>query len=182
MTAIRMDKGLDTGGIVLAEALPLHPDDTYGLLLNKLAITCRAAMEKLLERLENEGTPASAAQPRTDHPLRRRPSEKELRVSWKTMTAQEIRNLVRASNPAYGGAMVNLRGIPFRLLEASVLQPPQENLMPGTVVTAGGEEGLGVACRDGVLKIDIISGQDGVFTGDKFAALYGIARGDLFTC
>lgn len=182
VSVLRMDNGFDTGEVVLSASLPIHADDTYGLLTNKLSVTARHAMEALLSGLCGNEIPGSVSQPRSDLPQRRRPNADELTVDWRARTASQIRNLVRAANPAFGGAVVNLRGIPFRLFGVSLVhQPPESGVMPGTVLRVDSTHGLCVACLDGALKIDIISSQEGVFSGESFATLFGIGRGDLFS-
>lgn len=182
VSVLRMDNGFDTGDVVLSASLPIHTDDTYGLLLNKLSVTTRNAMEAMLPGLRSNEIPDSVSQPQNIFPQRRRPNADELTVDWQDQTASQIRNLVRAANPAFGGAIVSLRGIPFRLLAVSIVhQTPEPGVMPGTVLRSDPVHGLYVACLDGVLKIDIISSQEGVFRGESFTALFGIGRGDLFS-
>ena len=182
VSVIRMDKGFDTGDVVLSVELPIHANDTYGLLTNKLSVVVRSAMEALLRRLLEKEPPGSQPQPANSHPNRRRPDLSSLTVSWREQTIEQIRDLTRAANPVYGGAAVTLRAIPFRLLEVSRTElPPEPGLMPGTVLRADPRSGLIVACADGALKIGVISGQEGTFRGETFAAAYGIGRGDLFS-
>jgi methionyl-tRNA formyltransferase len=182
VSVLRMDRGFDTGNTVLAKSLPVHPDDTYGLLLNKLAVTARDAVEMLLQKLTAGEDTTGAVQPSGSFAQRKRPNAKELSVNWNEQTAEQIRNLVRAANPAFGGAVSYLRNVPFQLLGVSVHEQSRENnVMPGTVLFADASRGFCVACLHGVLKIDIISSQEGIFTGEKFAALFGIKKGELFT-
>lgn len=182
VSVIRMDSGFDTGNTVLTEGLRIHPDDTYGLLLNKLAVTARYAVEKLLPRLMTGKEAIGEAQSQCSFPQRKRPDIEELSVNWKERTAEQIRNLVRAANPAFGGAVACLRNISFRLLEVSVSEQSAANgAMPGTVLFSDAARGFCVACLNSVLKIDIIGAQEGTFTGEKFAALFGIKHGELFS-
>ena len=182
VSVLRMDSGFDTGDVMLSVELPILGNDTYGLLLNKLSVTARNAMEAMLSKLRANTAPDGIPQPSNQSLKRMRPNAPALTVDWQTQTAEQIRNLVRAANPAFGGAIVNLRGIPFRFLEVSVIQQPSESgVLPGTVLGVDPVHGLTVACLNGMLQTDIVSSQEGVFRGSTFAALYGIGRGELFS-
>ena len=179
VSVIRMDSGFDTGDVILSSTLPVHTDDTYGLLLNKLSVTARNAIETLLRKWRANEFPDGVSQPRDPIVLRHRPTIGDLTINWRAQTAAQIRNLVRAANPAFDGAVVNLRGFPFRLLAVSVAQQsPEPGVMPGTVLRV---DPMTVACLDGALTIDVISSREGVFSGGMFAGCFGISRGELFS-
>lgn len=97
--------------------------------------------------------------------------------------ALQIKALVRAANPAFDGALVNLRGIPFRLLQVSVEESHKvdKGIQPGTIICADRNNGLKVVCRDEkILNIEIIQANEGIFTGPVFADLYFLKENEQF--
>ncbi len=51
---------------------------------------------------------------------------------------------------------------------------------PGTVALAAAGEALTVRCRDGALRLDVIGAEDGLFSGARFAAVFGLQPGEVF--
>ena len=182
ISVLEMDHDLDTGHVMLSTPFPIVAEDTYGMMLNKYATAGRTAMETLLDKLRSDTPIHGTAQPTGYFPLQHRPDADELTIHWKSQQTEQIHNLIRAANPAFDGAMVVLRNIHFRILEAAILaRPSSTKVMPGTILGVNEPDGFTVACQDGALRINIIRSQEGIFTGSRFAALYGIQRGELFS-
>lgn len=52
VTIMRMDKGIDTGDMILAEKVAIFPEDTAGSLYNRLAVTGASALLKAMADIE----------------------------------------------------------------------------------------------------------------------------------
>ena len=162
----KMDEHFDTGPLLHIEKVPILKDDTYGLHLNKLSITAQKAVIKTIDILCNPSGDIPPVPQDTDKVFHAtRPIESDLMVRWNLQCAAGIQALVRATNPWCDGAMVNLRGILFHLVQVSTEE----------------KNGLKVQCCDGkILCIEIIKGNEGIFSGPLFARLYGLKPGDAF--
>lgn len=114
VTIMLMDAGMDTGPVVLQEAAPIAPDDTYGTLHDRLAELGATLLVRAVERAER-GELAAVAQtgePSVTAPLRK----EDLHVAW-SWTAERIVNAVRALSPA-PAARAELLGVPIKILSA----------------------------------------------------------------
>jgi len=98
VTTMYMDKGMDTGDMILKTELPIEKDDTYGTVHDKMAlvgaITLKRTLEKLVEldgilpREKQEGEFTVAPMLNKDM----------MKIDFKK-TGKEIVNLVRGLNP-----------------------------------------------------------------------------------
>lgn len=98
VTTMYMDKGMDTGDMILKTELPIEDDDTYGTVHDKMAlvgaITLKRTLEKLVEldgilpREKQEGEFTIAPMLNKDM----------MKIDFKK-TGREIVNLVRGLNP-----------------------------------------------------------------------------------
>lgn len=98
VTTMYMDKGMDTGDMILKSELPIEDDDTYGTVHDKMAlvgaVTLKRTLEKLIEldgnlpREKQEGEYTIA--PMLDKDM--------MKIDFKK-TGREIVNLVRGLNP-----------------------------------------------------------------------------------
>ncbi|MBN2531623.1 MAG: hypothetical protein JXB88_01960 [Spirochaetales bacterium] len=185
ITVHRMDPGFDSGPVLHMEKVPILPDDTYGLHLNKLSMAAQKAVIAVIDKLESDtGEMIFLPQEKTIVFHATRPAGTELMINWTIQDARQIQALVRAANPAFDGALVNLRGIPFHLLQVSVEENPDtvdKGIQPGTIICADREKGLKVMAMDGnIINIRIIKANEGVFTGDVFAACYCLKENEIF--
>ena len=180
ITIHRIAPELDTGGIAHAEAVPLGPEDTYGLHLQRLGAVLPRLVIELVQQLEIHGErlPLSE-QPAAGAHYWKRPTEADLTVDW-TGAAAAIQALVRACNPTYAGALTLMKGIPVRLLQVTCgMGYTCEEVMPGTMVGASTDTGILVACGQGqTLFLDIVYAQDGFFTGQQLVKLFGLGAGE----
>lgn len=155
VTTMYMDQGLDTGDVILQEAVEIAPQDTATSLGERLG---RAGAE-LLKR--TAGLIAAGQAPRApqDHaratqapPL----TKEEGRVDW-TRPARELDWLVRGADP-WPGAFTMLEGQPLRLFGPTLVLPEAGaagGAAPGTLLEApAGARGLMlVACGAGALGL-----------------------------
>ncbi len=180
ITIHRMTPELDAGGIAHAENVPVGPEDTYGLYMQRLGAVLPRVMIEFVQRLaiHGEGLPL-AEQVAMEARYWRRPEAAELTIDW-TASAEAIKALVRACNPLYAGALTTLKGIPIRLLQVTDGGAHgSANVEPGTILEASPEYGVRIACGDGgTLIADILYAEDGFFTGRQLVKLFGLRMGE----
>ena len=144
ITIMQMDEGLDTGPILLQEAMPIGPAMTAGALSEHLA---ELGARLILDALDGVARGTLSAQPQPDvgvtyaAKLRR----EEARLDWR-LPASALERQVRAFDP-WPGAFFCGRGERIRVLMAEADARPA-GAAPGTVL----DEHLGVACGAGVLR------------------------------
>ena len=154
VTIMQMDEGLDTGAILLARELALThagPDaDTAGSLLGKLAALGADLVVDALE-LAAQGRLSARAQPADGVTYAHKVDKAHALVDWAS-SAQLIERRVRAFNPA-PGAWTELDGAVVKLWRTEVGGSPRPpGALPGTILSLD-ENGLDVACGEGVLRL-----------------------------
>lgn len=143
VTIMQMNEGLDTGAILLQEALPIAPDDTAGTLHEKLA----ALGAKLLLRAL-ASSPMPRPQQERDATHAARIAKQEAEIDW-CLPAREIERKIRAFNPT-PGAQTLFDGVALKIWGASVEDGVSGG--PGTVCAADAQ-GIVVACGRDALRI-----------------------------
>ena len=150
VTTMRMEAGLDTGPVLLQEAVEIAPGETAGELSQRLAERGAALVVRTLERLE-----AGDLEPRPQDGAAATYAPRLTRDSGRfdaALTAGELAARLRAFTP-WPGLTAELRGGPLKLLAAVPLPETTETAEaagepPGTLLGLR-PEGLAVACGDG---------------------------------
>jgi methionyl-tRNA formyltransferase len=167
VTIIAMDAGMDTGDILIQERTPLGPEETYGMLHDRLAERGAALVIDAIDALER-GTLARIPQSDVAEPAAEidrtatRPLEKDdLRVDF-TWPAKRIVDTIRSLAPA-PGARATLDGEAVKILRARPAQPGEPAL------TADG--GLLVSAGDGtsVAVLELVPPNRGRMSGAAYA-------------
>ncbi len=139
VTIMQMDAGLDTGPMLLREAVPIGPLTTCGALHDALApLGARLILRALAEDFVPVPQPAEGA---TYAPKLGR---EDGRIDW-THEAAAIERRVRAFDP-WPGTFTTLQGTMLKVLAAEIAAGGGP---PGTVVDAH----LTVACGAGALRL-----------------------------
>jgi len=151
VTAIVMDKGVDTGPILLSEKAGIKEDETAGELSRKLSEVGAALLVKAIELfLEGRIKPA----PQDDRNATCAPllKKEDGKIDW-NLGAERIKNLVRGLSP-WPGAYTFLRGklLKIHSAEAQGDSGDSVDLKPGTVFEAE-KDRIRVKCGSGVLEI-----------------------------
>jgi methionyl-tRNA formyltransferase len=144
VTIMRMEAGLDTGPMLLAEALPIADDDTAATLHDKLATQgARLIVQALhdLERLQ------PVAQPAEGVTYANKIDKAEALMDW-TRPAAELARRLRAFDPFPGGA-ATLGEMTIKLWHGVAVPGAG---VPGTVLAVA-DDGVVVACGEGALRI-----------------------------
>jgi len=147
VTIMQMDEGLDTGAMLLAEAIDIAPDDTTARLHDRLADLGARLVVEALEMAACGGL-AATPQPAQGVTYAHKIEKSEAAVDWR-LPAEVIERRIRAFDPFPGASSV-IGGEAVKLWRAQVLAGTGE--APGTVLAAGAE-GIAVACGNGALRL-----------------------------
>jgi methionyl-tRNA formyltransferase len=156
VTTMLMDKGLDTGDILLTAREPIGPDDTTGSLQHRLAGLGDGLLLKTLDGFETAAVHRTAQ----DHdqatyaPLLRK---NDGRIDW-AKPAKAIEPFIRGMTP-WPGASTFWEGMRLKVFRARAM-PAEAAAPPGTVVRVSASE-LAIATADGVLSILELQGASG---------------------
>lgn len=144
-----MERGIDTGNILLQKPCAIAGDDTGASLSARLA---SLGSECLLEALAGlaAGNAEWSEQDGRSATYARKVAKQEAEIDWNTGADQLTRN-IRAFNPA-PVAFTRLNDVTIRVWEARALETGASSGNPGEII-AYGPEGLDVATADRVLRI-----------------------------
>jgi methionyl-tRNA formyltransferase len=160
VTIMFMDEGLDTGDILLMDAMPILPTDTGGTLHDRLALAAPATLERALDLLatgQPPRTPQDHARATHCGKLRR----EDGRLDW-SRPAVELERLVRAYSPWPGTSCV-LPGEKPAVLKIHRVTRLEGDACPapGTLLSADAKAGLVVSCGSGLLRLDEVQAEGG---------------------
>ena len=158
VTTMQMNEGLDTGDIILQEAIPIRSDDTGGSLFEKLSSMGAELLVRTLHALETqqaEFTPQPAESPTRYASIL---SRKDGNIPWHE-SAVYIERLIRGLSP-WPGTYTKLGEKQLKIWKASVLEegteavlPELHGTVPGTVVS-GLKGVLAVQTGEGILRLE----------------------------
>ncbi len=176
VTIMQMALGMDTGDILVAEALKIEDDDTGGSLFDKLSDLGGKLIVKALPMIENgEITPVPQDEEKATKCGK---ITKDMgRIRW-DMSAKQISDLVRGLNP-WPSSFTTFNGKTLKVWRAKALNEAVSG-NPGTVKEVK-KESFFVNTGDGVLEVfevqlegkkrmsvkDFLLGYD-IKTGDSF--------------
>ncbi|MBM3522611.1 MAG: methionyl-tRNA formyltransferase [Alphaproteobacteria bacterium] len=149
ITIMQMDAGLDTGPMLLREAIAIAPDMTAGALHDRLAELGGRLIVETLSHLERG---ALVAVPQSGAGVTYAPkiAKEEARLDW-SKPAVELERVVRAFNP-WPGAFFEVGGERIRVLAATVVNEgtePRKGSVPGFSL----DDRLLIACGSGALRL-----------------------------
>jgi len=150
VTIMQMDAGLDTGDMLLKQAVPILDTDTTGALHDKLAALGAELMVQALVLLQ-QGALKPVSQPAEGVTYAAKIDKAEASIDW-SQTADTITRRVRAFNP-FPGASTLLNGEPLKIWAASVAaQAAPSGQVYGQIVAVD-HDGIGVAAIDSIVNI-----------------------------
>jgi methionyl-tRNA formyltransferase len=144
------DEGVDTGPVLARDAFPLGPDESIDEVVAKTLPRFERLLLGVLDARRR-----GALRPEPQDPARARYFAKRLPedgfIDWRTMTAQQVHDLVRALSGSYPGAFTYHRGRKVVLERTRTLA---ETIVaaPGRVL-ARRADGVEVACADRALLV-----------------------------
>ena len=142
---MQMEEGLDTGPMLLIERLPIGPQDSTGVLHDKLAAMGARMIVKVMQKMEH-GIVEAVPQPEVGVTYAAKISKEEAALDF-NQSAREIGRKIRAFNP-FPGAHGEVNGVTIKLWGADVLDA-DSSAPAGQVLAADAQHGIVVACGGG---------------------------------
>jgi len=143
VTIMKMDEGLDTGAIAMAERMAIASDMTAGELHNALSRLGADLMLRVLAAAER-GSLQLAPQPQAGVTYAEKVSNTETRIDWKKPW-KEVHDRIRGLSP-FPGAWFEIGDLRVKTLRSTKGEGIGE---PGTVL----DDRLTIACADGSVRL-----------------------------
>jgi len=143
VTIMQMDEGLDTGAMMMREAMPIAADATTGELHDALAALGARLMPVALAAA-NRGTLTPTPQPAEGVTYAEKISKSESRIDW-SRPARDVHNHIRGLSP-FPGAWFELDGMRIKVLRSTLARGVGT---PGTTL----DDRLTIACTDGAVRL-----------------------------
>lgn len=150
VTTMMMEKGLDTGDMLLKCEVPISDTETGGGLFEKLADAGAKLLSETLYKI-SDGSIERIPQNHDEHTYAPMLDKETARIDWND-SAENIRNLVRALNPMPLAFSV-LGGKMFKIAE---VESGSLNLQPGCIGEYDKEKGVPVGCGDGCVYLKTV--------------------------
>lgn len=169
---MKMDEGLDTGPVALAEEMPIGPDMTAGELHDRMMRVGADLMGRALAALER-GSLSFAPQPVEGVTYARKIEKSETRIDW-AKPAREVHDHIRGLSPFPGawfelvlnGAPVRVKALRSTLVAGSAA--------PGTIL----DDMLTIACDEGAVRLTLVQREGkGAMEAASFLRGTGSLRG-----
>jgi methionyl-tRNA formyltransferase len=156
VTTMMMDKGMDTGDILLMEKTEIGPDETAAELHDRLSEMGAHTLIRTLKRLKNESL-VRLPQDHTQATYAPMLKKKDGKIDW-SMPAERIACLIRGVTP-WPGAYTFSDDMRLKIFKASVLER-EISVPPGTILECFDGE-LRVATGKSAIAIQEIQGESG---------------------
>ena len=164
VTTMYMDKGMDTGDIILKQEIEIGEEETTGELWDRLAKIGGELLVETLQQVEKGIAPREKQG--KDFTIAPMLSKEMAKIDWETKTAQDIKNLVRGLNPIMGaysyldGKKIKFWKVDLAKKEEIVLEGSTNTMKNGTVLLSNPKKGLFIKTKQGVLKVLEIQGEN----------------------
>lgn len=148
VTIMQMEKGLDTGDMLLKKAIPIEPKETGESLHDKLMEVGAELIVEALPLIES-GKILPKKQEESKSSYASRLNKEMGHIDW-NKDAEELERLVRGLN-SWPSAYTSYRGKTLKIWEADVIGE-QSGKLPGEI-TQVGKDFVDVACGKDILRI-----------------------------
>lgn len=156
VTIMYMEKGLDTGDMILKKEIEITPDDTYGSLHDKMAPVGAKALIEALDMLE-KGTVKAEKQDDSLSTYAHMITKEMGKIDW-TKSSEVIRNQIRGFNPV-PGAYTTLNDEILKIYAADITEGTKGK--PGEITAVDKKKGFTVRTGDSALLIKEIQAKGG---------------------
>jgi methionyl-tRNA formyltransferase len=130
ITIMKMDKGMDTGDMIIIRELPIKKDDTVGCLHDRLAVLGAEAILEAIAQVE-KGTAIRTVQDNALATYAPKLTKETGAIDW-SKSSEEILNLIRGLNP-WPVAYTYYQNIKMKILEAKHIEC-ESDMLPGTYI------------------------------------------------
>jgi len=173
LTLFWVDRGIDTGPILLQKEVPVDPEDTTGsLYFNKIFPLGIEAIGEAVDLIKR-GNPPRIVQDESkasyDPPCR----DEHAKIDW-SKPAVEVHNLIRGCDPQ-PGAHTTYDGKQLRIFDVR-LQRGAPASLPGQIIHIGADE-IAIALNGGSLAVKRVRGQGARMSAAAFAKEAGLQIG-----
>jgi methionyl-tRNA formyltransferase len=173
-TIFWLDKGIDTGPILLQKEVPVAPEDTTGTLyFNKLFPMGVEAIGEAVNLIK-AGNPPRIVQDESQATYDPPCGDEHAKIDW-SKPAHQVYNLIRGCDPQ-PGAHTTWKGNMVRLFDAR-LQPGNDASAPGELVNVGTED-ISIALAGGTLIVKRMRGEGGKISAAEFIKQVELKVGD----
>ncbi len=173
VTIFQLSPRVDAGDILIQEQVAIGADETAGALYERMKVK---GAELLVQAISGVADGSLSSIPQSDKGASRAPKleKSDGQIDW-TQSAQDIRNLIRGTNP-FPGAFTLWRNKPLKVHRATVAEGSGE---PGTAIDVGNR--LVVGTGGGTLVLDEVQppGKKRM-SGADFVRGYRIEVGEVF--
>jgi methionyl-tRNA formyltransferase len=174
LTIFWVDKGIDTGPILLQKEVKVDPADTTGsLYFNKIFPLGIEAIGEAVDLIKT-GNPPRITQDESTATYDPPCGEEHAKIDW-SKPAHEVYNLIRGCDPQ-PGAHAAWQGKRVRIFDARMQN--SANNAPAGQVTAIGAEEITVALNGGTLTVKRMRGEGAKVSGPEFAKQVDLKIGD----
>ena len=163
VTTMYMDKGMDTGDMILKEKVTIGEDETTGELWDRLSKIGGELLVKTLEQIEARTAPREKQG--EDYTMAPMLNKDMAKIDWENKSAIEVKNLVRGLNPIMGAyTFWNGKKIKFWKVDIAkgneIIADNLEILRNGTVIVSNPKDGLYIKTKKGIIKVLEIQGEN----------------------
>lgn len=176
ITVHYVDRGIDTGDIILQEKVEISPEDTVGsLYYDKLYPLGVKLIAQAVEGIR-KGTAPRIPQDSNKATYQPMITEDDVKIDWKNGAAK-IYNLVRGSNPS-PGAQTLFRGEKLKIWDAQII-PSRLASEPGVVVEIREDQGFIIGTGNGMMLIKKVQqSATAKISADQFAKQVQLKPGE----
>jgi methionyl-tRNA formyltransferase len=156
ITIFRMDEGMDTGDVLVEDSLEIGPNETAGMLTERLArLAARIITPALRDIVEGRARFVPQEHDKaTTVPILKKGDG---RIDW-SLSSEAVRNRIRGLDP-WPGAFTFWRGKRLRLWDAKASDAGSEG-KPGEVLTVD-DQGVTIQAGEGTLRLKSVQLEGG---------------------
>ncbi len=169
VTIMQMDKGLDTGDMLMSVKTQIGRYETAGELFDRLAVMGGELLVKAVHAIES-GNINPVKQNDSEHTYAPMLSKADGKIDW-TKSAYEISKLICGMNP-WPVAYTEYNGEPLKITEAYADEENDSEGMPGEIISLEKGKGLRIVTGKGTLYVKTAQ-----FYGSKRMNVEDYARG-----
>ena len=158
VSVMKMEKGVDTGDVLLQKTIDILPEDTSATLFDKMAKLGADALCEALESLE-KGSAVWKSQDHKKATFTKMLTKENAKLDFND-TAQNIVNKVRAYNPN-PVAFFELDSQKFKVFEAKAVKIENQGFECGQIALASAKSGLVIRAKDDFVEIITIQAPNG---------------------
>jgi len=168
ITTMYMDKGLDTGDMIIKKEIKIEENETAGELHDRLMELGALALSETMT-LISEGKVQRIPQNNEEASYAPIMTKSLGRIDW-SKSAFEIKNLIRGTYP-WPGAFSSYKGKTFKILSCEVLEDSRKNNNFGSVIRVN-RDSIVISCGTGSLRIEELQ-----FENEKRMSVEAYLRG-----